>query len=326
MKKYFAFSLKGSDWWRPFLAFWVIYAALYTLTLFLPRWVPVTTHSAAYTLLLLVLVLAQILDQVIFLIIWLRILVPKLSIDGKRFEFRGSVGTFVGITIVGTLLSIITATVYAPWFARRVVSYLVSETTFDGTAPEFRSRGGKLFVYLVLAVWLPVGIVTGLSLLVIGTSVGHGAPASSGSITAVTYLVILAMFILMVPSFYLINRWYVNIRWNDTAITWQTRFWPSVGFILGQVLLTMITVGIYWPAALLRLYRYFAGRTVLHVGGQETGRLGFDASVGKGFGLIWGQTLLSIITAGIYLPWAVAKVYGWLLGSSYVESSNEAPG
>lgn len=325
MKKHFTFSLRGADWWKPFLVYWVIYAVLYAATVLLPRWMAVTAHPFGYFLIVFVLIVAQLLDQIIFLIVALRIVVPKVSIDGKGFQFRGSVGTFVGISIVGFLLTLITATVYAPWFVRRITSYLVSEITFDGTPPEFLGRGGKLFVYMLLALWLPLIVVIALSAVIIGVSAGGGSSVHPAAVTGITYAVMIVIFIVTVPFVYLAYKWYVNIRWNDTMITWQTRFWPSVGFILGQLLLTIITLSIYWPAAVLRVFRYFAGKTVLRVGERETGRLGFDGSIGKGFGLLWGQALLSIITAGVYIPWAVSRVYGWMLGASYVESQ-ETPG
>ena len=82
---------------------------------------------------------------------------------------------------------------------------------------------------------------------------------------------------------------------------------------------TLITVGIYWPAAALRLYAYFVGRTVFERSGQRIGRLGFEGKIGKGFGLIWGQGLLCLITLGIYIPWGYSKVLRWIAGNSYYE-------
>ena len=40
-------------------------------------------------------------------------------------------------------------------------------------------------------------------------------------------------------------------------------------------------------------------RTVLTNDGVEVGRLGFEGGMGQGFGLLWGQILLSIVTLGI---------------------------
>ncbi len=325
MKKNFAFVLSGGDWWKPFIVFWVIFLAGYIAEVTMPRWaLPVATHVGIYFLILFALTTVMILAEVIFCIIALRIVVPKLSIDGKSFSFDGSIGTFVGITVVGYLLTLVTLTIYAPWFARRVISYLASETTYDGEPAEFLGKGGKLFVYFLLALWLPIVIVSVVYGLVLASRVGRGALAGTGMVTTSTLVLTAIVFIVLIPFMYLANKWYVNIRWNDAVIRWRTRFWPSVGLILGQILLTIITAGIYGPAALLRLYRYFVGRTAIFEGENEVGRLGFDGSIGRGFGLIWGQTLLAIVTLGVYFPWGWARIGRWMLGASYFES-REAP-
>jgi uncharacterized membrane protein YjgN (DUF898 family) len=70
-----------------------------------------------------------------------------------------------------------------------------------------------------------------------------------------------------------------------------------------------------------RVQTHFTAKTVLSNPGSQIGSLGFDGSIGKGFGLIWGQSLLSLITLGVYIPWGSAKIGRWLLGSSYYQSN-----
>jgi len=93
-----------------------------------------------------------------------------------------------------------------------------------------------------------------------------------------------------------------------------------MGAILGQVLLTVVTVFIYFSARTV-IQRAPAevdsGSTAAPAGGpmsagaaepgsdaaqggDEIGHLGFDGPIGKGFLLIWGQTLLTIITIGSF--------------------------
>jgi uncharacterized membrane protein YjgN (DUF898 family) len=167
----------------------------------------------------------------------------------------------------------------------------------------------------VIVVAVVVGVIFGVTLATGSLEAGLVEAAVLPALFAVV------IFLILIPFIYLVYKWYVNLRWNDVTITWKTSFWPSCGYILGQVLLTGITAGIYWPAGFLRIYGYFAGRTALSRGEAETGRLGFDGSIGKGFGLIWGQALLSIITLGIYLPWAYARIGRWLLGATCHQDS-----
>ena len=85
-----------------------------------------------------------------------------------------------------------------------------------------------------------------------------------------------------------------------------------------------MTVGVYWPAAALRLYKYFAERTVFERDGAELGRLSFEGGIGKGFGLFWGQSLLCIVTLGFYIPWGGAKMWRWTLENSCYVTQAEA--
>jgi len=196
----------------------------------------------------------------------------------------------------------------------------VSETTFDGAAPEFLGKGGKLFVYMLLALWIPLAVVIGVFATVVGVS-ALGGGGSTPALSAASTLMVLLVYIVIIPFMYLTYKWFVNVRWNEVTIAWKTSFWPSCGYILGQMLLTLVTLGIYSPAACLKIYGYFVERTALSRGGQEIGRLGFEGGIGKGFGLIWGQSLLSIITLGIYLPWAYAKIGAWIASTTYCETS-----
>ena len=62
---------------------------------------------------------------------------------------------------------------------------------------------------------------------------------------------------------------------------------------------------------------------MLESGDAELGRLYFEGKLGEGFLLLWGQCLLSIVTLGIYLPWAIAKTNVWLIGQSGYSGGQE---
>ncbi len=320
MTNRFEFTLRGRDWWKQFLLYWVLFLVLYVPLLLLQRWLPPEARPLPYFLVTLVAVLGITVLSAAFTIVFLRLLLPKLSIGGRAFAFRGSVGRFVGLSLGRMALSLVTLMVYLPWYMRRAMAYLVSESSFDGAAPEFRSKGGRLFVIMLLSLWLPVIAVSVLAGVAAGLSGVRGGPAPGTS--GITAIVLAVMLVCLVPFAYLAYKWYVNLAWKDTVVRWKTSFWRSCFFILGQGLLTLVTVGIYGPAAFLRLYRYFVSRTVIERDGREVGRLGFDGSIGRGFGLLWGQGLLSLITAGVYLPWAYANVGRWLAGATFHEGED----
>jgi uncharacterized membrane protein YjgN (DUF898 family) len=121
---------------------------------------------------------------------------------------------------------------------------------------------------------------------------------------------------------YSIYRWFfTQLHYGELSLSWNTEFWSAVATVWLQGFLCVITLGIYLPAAYIKIYRYFVERTEICIDHKTSGRLGFSERVGSGFGLIWGQILLTLITLGIYAPWAVAKVGKWFLSNTYFEPS-----
>lgn len=138
------------------------------------------------------------------------------------------------------------------------------------------------------------------------------------------FLALLIFYSFFAAYLYLVYRWFfTNLHYCGYDLSWNTRFWPSVSMIWVQMLLSVLTLGIYLPAAYIKVYRYLVGHTEIQTEQQqeEEGRLGFRGRTGWGFGLLWGQILLTAVTLGIYAPWALAKVGKWFLSNTYVEPS-----
>jgi uncharacterized membrane protein YjgN (DUF898 family) len=92
-------------------------------------------------------------------------------------------------------------------------------------------------------------------------------------------------------------------------------------FLIPQILLSVITLFIYYPAAMVKIYRYLLNSSsFVDENNTERGHFGFEGAAARGFGLLWAQGLLALITAGIYGPWAISKVSNWFLNNTYVES------
>ena len=248
-----------------------------------------------------------IIASVIYQILILRKVVPQITFDGQPFAFKGKIGEFAGVVLLGLFLTIITIGIYCPWFMRKISVYVTGKTEYRGTPMGFASKGGKLFLILLLSVVLPLIAIIALLAAFIMQS-GNAFEKMSLEYALLT----LAIFIVLIPFIYKCYQWYVNgITWNGKQLNWDTKFWRSVFFILGQMVLSIITIFIYFPAAIVRLYRYFISRTRVMVDNRESGRFSFEGKIGQGFLLLWGQLLLSIITLFIYSPWAVVKLGKW---------------
>jgi len=323
MKSNLELSLHGRDWWKPFLPYWIIILAVEAV-------IQVTGTSSAWgkahpglaLAVQLGLALVTWFVAMVFTIVFLRILAPKLSLQGDALAFQGKIGEYIWLNVVGILLSLITIGVFLPWYMRRITDYLASKTSWRGNELKFLGRGGKLFLYMLVGIIAPLVVM----IVALGLLVGLNAPLQTreggvGSAQLVTMLVTFFIVLYIVLVFvYLLYKWYVDFSWRDITVRWKTRFWPSFGMVLGQLALTLITATIYWPAAFLKLYRYFTQRTVLRRGEDEIGHMGFEGA--RGFGLIWGQALLSLVTVGFYLPWAYANIGRWLVAGTFVERSD----
>jgi uncharacterized membrane protein YjgN (DUF898 family) len=320
----FAYSLSGGKLFPLFIGFYLPYLLCYAAVLAGSRWAqggPGGRGAAAGLVAALAGYAGLLLLYLLFTIPFLRRLVPALSLEGQALEFRGSTGAFLGLNLLGLLLSLVTLGIYSPWYAARVARYLSGQTSYRGKPWEFTGKGGRLFVILLLSLVLPVVAITLLFALVLAGRAGGFGQAESYSLSfAVTVVVVL---VVVPPYLYLVYRWLFSLRLGDREVRWGTRFWPAVGFIFLQLILTLLSALVYWPGAYVRLYAYFARRTVIAEGGAVRWTVGFDGPAGRGFLLLWGQTLLVLLTLGIYSPWAMARIGRWFAEHTFLESPSE---
>jgi uncharacterized membrane protein YjgN (DUF898 family) len=279
-------------------------------------------NPAGMLIVLLAFVLFFLLYTLLYIPI-LRVTVPALSLDGKQFGFRGSIGRWFGMNLLGCFLTAITLGIYGAWYITRITRYITEETSYDGKPFIFKGRGGTLFLILLLTLGVPIAVIIGV---MVASAVAMGAAGSRSAVGTLLVLVIVPVYLIALGAYvYYAYRWiYDNLRFEGYAVRWNARFWPLFGMFLGQTLLTVITLFIYYPAAYLRMYRYIARHVIVKEGeGPEApvhATLEFDGPMGGGFLLLWGQGLLSLITAGIYYPWAMARVGRWLASHTSVET------
>jgi uncharacterized membrane protein YjgN (DUF898 family) len=88
--------------------------------------------------------------------------------------------------------------------------------------------------------------------------------------------------------------------------------------VLVQSLLSSLTFGIYSPLAALKIYQYFLQKSTIKNEAGKGAQLGYDLDAGGDFLYIWGQLLLTIITIGIYSPWAYTRVMKRVIGKTYL--------
>ena len=78
----------------------------------------------------------------------------------QALEYDGRIGELYGIFVVNLLLTIITIGIYRFWAITRWRRYFWSHMTFQDERFEYTGRGGELFLGLLMA----FGILIGLSI------------------------------------------------------------------------------------------------------------------------------------------------------------------
>jgi len=327
MKENFSCSLTGKMWCKQIL----LYVVFCLVTIIPPEiaLMKITTTEKSAVLASTILFVIVMFSLFAIMVAWFTIVFSKLlyltiSFKGKTFTFTGKAGEFIKLYLVQFLLTLITFGFYSPWYTKRITDYMVSHSEYNGEKTIFLGKGSKLFKYFLLALLIPVIIWAGLFGAIIGIirlSSTNLNPSQVALFSILAVIVYILIFIIIIPYMYLEYKWLFNMKWKNIFISWNTKFWSSCFFILKQVLLTLVTLGIYWPVLTIKTWRYFACKTVLIENNEEKVHFGFEGKTGKGFCFLWGQTLLCIITLGFYFPWAYAKCLKFLINNTFFEEN-----
>jgi len=310
MKDYFSFNLKAQKLLTVWLVFMVVFMVPYVYLVlnikdFIDPHQPATLFGF-YGILLVMVIVAY---AIIFYIV--KLTIEGVEFKGSHFVFDGTFNRFMGKFIPGILLTIITMGIYSPWFITTIQKFFIDNTSHDSNKLEFAGTAGKLFKILFLTIFLPILFMIFI-VVFIQIKNGQYDPKSMGY-----YINGITLFI-MIPYLYYLYKWMVNVKFREYAIRWESGFWKSSGKILLEILISFVTLGIFYPLALLRLYTYFLGKTYATSESNKKG-FGYDLENGKDFLFIWGQLLLTIVTLGIYYPWAYCNINSRILSKTYTE-------
>lgn len=314
MKDYFKFNLKAQKLLPAWLTFMVLFMAPYLFLIVNIKEIIQPGQPASILKFYGIFLILFIVAYAIFFYI-LKYIIEGFEFKGKSFVFEGTFGQFIGKILSGILLSIITIGIYTPWFVTKMHKFFIDNTTIESDKLSFAGTAGKLFKIVSLTLVLPLFVLM-ITIVILSMKVGTFDPKMVRLYTN------LFTFILMTPYLYFVYKWMVNIKFKNYTIRWETRFWNSCGKIILEIFLSIITIGIYYPYAGLRLYKYFIEKTFAVSESSKKG-FGYDIEAGKDFLFLWGQLLLTIITLGIYYPWACCKIMERIVGKTYTEQITE---
>lgn len=250
-------------------------------------------------------------------LLFVRATAGGMALSGERFEADYPPRRYAALCTKGILLGTVTLGVYLPWFIRDVVRYFAEGTSFRFHALEFRGSASALFSYAVLLCVAPAFVVYSLVPVVMM----RASAGTEGMYVLCWFLYILLLAFVCVYRAVAV-KWFVDFTYGGKRLLSTVCGWRAGCFVFGQALLVLVTLGLYYPMALLRVWRYYVGRLVL--GREEVeDRFGFTMQPGRNYLFVLGQLLLTVVTFGLYFPWAYARVASLLVGRSYVEVQEE---
>lgn len=205
--------------------------------------------------------------------------------NSKKLSFHGDGMTFFVMSLVNLLLSVITLYIYSFWAIAKTKAYIYQNTEFAGSRFAFHGTGKEMFMGAIKA----IAIVIGVSLLV-GLLAYYISPAA---------IVIFYLFIFFVAPYAIhgsLKYNYSKTSWRGIHMGYRGVLEDFIKLFYVEILLSLITFGIYGSWATVKLHKYIVGNTRL---GNVS--FSFKGEGDKYFVLNLVGILLTFITLGIYL-------------------------
>ncbi len=227
----------------------------------------------------------------------------ETRLEGKwQLEFNGHGAELFGILLKNFLLSVLTLGIYYPWAKARQLRYyygasriIDSDFQFHGTGVEMLIGLGKAVIVLVFLDLAYEGI---LSIIL------------NEWLLALTGLLYFLIFFLLIMVASVGARRYRMSRtsWRGIRFRFLGTFKETVILVLRGWLLSLLSLGFYYPFYLSRFQDYWTNRTTF-----GNIQFSYDGNEKEVFSIWLKGILLTILTFGIYLFWLKANLqrYFW---------------
>lgn len=252
--------------------------------------------------------------------------VNTTTLEGKKVSTTLTFSSFFSVVISNIIICIATFGIYTPWAYKSIIDKLAdSIESEEGGRFAFSSQAHILFSFLIVSIIL-IFFTFSLSILSFVLMGRFSARfvwplALIGMVMFVAFLAsICAMEVFMI-------NWFINISYilpdKKTTYTLKINNVSAILFVLGQIMLLAITFGFYAGMFVLNMYEFFVNRIEEKEDGVPTGRLFFVKPLDKGALFLFSQLLLSVITAGLYVPFAYVQYARFFINNTYLQTKGE---
>ncbi|MEM9400355.1 MAG: DUF898 family protein [Verrucomicrobiota bacterium] len=190
------------------------------------------------------------------------------------FKFRGTLGEAYRCFLGMPLLAMFTLGLIMPLVIKMQKEYFFDNMAYGQKRSHFHGSAGFFFKVFYAAFGIFIGLTIASGVLM-GVAYASSGFAGDGGEDVVTQLAEILGFIFMIAFYIFIFVIFIgadvfikNYCWNETVLGTddgegqQFRFenkiklWPYVGIFISNLILTILTLGLFAPWAKVRLYRY----------------------------------------------------------------------
>ena len=308
MKNYLSFHLNGKQLFPYWISTYLLGVVLVVIYIFRSKAILNGDNSFETSVMLVLTFLLLVGVIYVYYYYVLKFTTDSIEYKEERLATSYTITQFLGTFIFGMFLSIITLGIYLPWFAQRLMVFFIEGSSYKGISYKFDGDGLTLFGIITLLLVVPI-----IALSII-TAAFFGVGSREEALLANVY-----QLVALAPFYTLLFKWMINGSYNGYRISLKVDFFRFMGFIFLHLLLTVITIGIYFPLFYLNIYKYVLSHVDCTNAEGERVALDYDIDRKGDFLFIWGQLLLTIVTLGIYLPWAYAEVTRRVLSKTSLE-------
>lgn len=186
------------------------------------------------------------------------------SYRGMRFSFSGSYRQALALYLLHGGLTLLTLGLYFPAFLRRQKAFAVDHLAFGNARCRFDAGTAAFYrgLALPMALWVILGLGTIAFFIAIAAGIGKGGAGMMAVLLGPLLFAALALLVnlVVVPYARVVGT---NLLWNGAQLG-EVRFRSTqrvrayLGLTLSNWLLTLLTLGFFWPLAQIRMARYRA--------------------------------------------------------------------
>jgi len=225
-------------------------------------------------------------------------------------KFFGEGSRYFGIVVLNLILSVVTLGLYYPWAKAAIRKFMWSNTEIKGDNLVFHGTGKEMFKG-----WI---VVYGTFLLL------YALLIYATSIQATWQWTVLAIFylaIILLAPLAVFGAWRYRVSrtsWRGIFLSFDGSLRKFYPFFLGQLFLTVITLGIYGSWMQTKVQKYLFKHTRF---GEK--RFGFSGEGGELFGITLAGIILSVITLYLYLPVYIKNRFNFTIDNTSMGDEGE---